>query len=139
MLIEFSIKNFRSIKDKLTLSFKPRRALQYDNDKYYFITLPNTGEKVLKLAFLYGANASGKTNILKGLDFLRFLILRPRKRKTDSLSFEPFLFDREYNEDTEFTIEFFQNNTKYLYEITLNREFIVKENLYFYRKSSNIL
>jgi recombinational DNA repair ATPase RecF len=45
------------------------------------------------LALIYGANASGKTTILKALDFLRKICTEPFDKKTEKFDFEPFLFD----------------------------------------------
>jgi hypothetical protein len=51
------------------------------------------GKRPLKLALIYGANASGKTTVLKALDFLRDLVVNPKEKKTDILDFSPYLFD----------------------------------------------
>jgi AAA15 family ATPase/GTPase len=51
--------------------------------------------RLLKIALIYGTNASGKTAILKALDFLRDMVLEPKRTKTETLDFLPFLFDHE--------------------------------------------
>ena len=91
MIINFSLQNFGSVKDKQTLTFEADKS-EHLND-YYIIDV--SGFRLLKLALIYGANASGKTTILKGLEFLRDLVLEPEEKKTDSLEFRPFLFDKE--------------------------------------------
>ena len=64
MLIEFSVKNFRSIKDKMTLS------LLASSDHTHEDQLILEGNKrLLPVAVLYGANASGKSNLLRALQF----------------------------------------------------------------------
>ena len=136
MLINFSIQNFGSIKDKQTLSFEADRS-QHLEDYYVIHT---NGLRLLKLALIYGANASGKTTILKALDFLRTLVLNPKNQKTQTFDFEPFHFDDNTpQQNTVFEIEFIQNGMRYLYEVELNKEAIIKEELFFYDpKKSNI-
>ena len=87
MIISFSVQNFGSIKDKQTLSFEA--TIDTRLEEAYVIN--KSGMRLLKLALIYGPNASGKTMILEALDFLRLLVLKPKKTKTDRLYFEPFL------------------------------------------------
>lgn len=130
MIINFSVENFGSIKDKQTLSFEATKTTHLEN--YYVINLPGN-IRLLKLALIYGANASGKTTILKALDFLRDLVLNPAGRKNDELNFSPFLFDPETpKKTTTLSIEFFANETRYLYEVDFIKSAIVSENLSFY-------
>lgn len=130
MIISFSIKNFRSIKDKVTLSFEPDNSTTLEN---YYLIEPIPGLKLLKLGLIYGANGSGKTTILHGLDFLRNLVLMPSLKKNDTLAFNPFLFDQNTPGATSsFELQFVHNKTRYKYEVELTREAIISENLYFY-------
>ena len=55
--------------------------------------------RLLKIALIYGANASGKSTILKALDFLRDIVLYPESKKTESFAFQPFLFDTNTSEE----------------------------------------
>lgn len=127
MIVKFSVQNFASIKEEQTLSFEA------DNSKHledYYIIKSEGGQRLLKLGLIYGANASGKTNILLALDFLRDLILDPEEKKTESLEFEPFLFDPKTPlQNSSMTIEFIQENIKYHYEIEFNKKSIVREEL----------
>ncbi len=129
MIINFNIKNFGSIKEQQTLSFLAEKT---DHLANFYIT--KVGKyRLLKIALIYGANASGKTTILKALDFLRDLVLKPLEKKTDELDFQPFLFDNKTtNENTILSIEFFQNKIKYLYEVEFCNKAIVKEYLKFF-------
>ena len=124
MLINFSIQNFGSVKDKQTLSFEADKSEHLED--YYVIH--SNGLRLLKLALIYGANASGKTTILQALQFLMSIVLKPQEQKTQSLNFEPFLFDPNTpKQNTIFNIDFIQNNIRYFYEVELNRKSIVKE------------
>ena len=127
MIVNFSIQNFGSIKDKQTLSFEADTS-QHLEDTYVVHT---AGKRLLKLALIYGANASGKTTVLKALDFLRDLVVNPKEKKTDILDFSPYLFDANTPEQaTELTIEFVHEEVCYQYEVAFTRQAIISEALY---------
>ncbi len=130
MIINFSVQNFGSIKNRQTLSFEADNSSHLED--YY--TIPDTGKlKLLKIALIYGANASGKTTLLKALEFLRQLVLNPLEKRTDALNFKPFLFDAQTPmQNSILGIEFIQKKTRYQYEIEFNRIAVVKEELYFH-------
>ncbi len=131
MIINFSIGNFLCIKDPVTLSFEPEKGEALSE---FYIAKPEENLPVLKVALIYGANASGKTTILKALDFLRFMVLQPFEVKTRSFDFQPFLLDADSpHQDSTFSLEFIQNKTRYLYQLRFNKKAIVKETLYFYK------
>ena len=89
------------------------------------------GKRLLKLALIYGANASGKTTILKALDFLRDLVVNPKEKKTDILHFDPFLFDAQTPlQPTELSIEFVHEEVCYQYEIAFTSQAVISEALY---------
>lgn len=129
MILNFSVQNFGSIKDKQTLSFEADKSTSLE-DAY----IVRFGEqRILKLALIYGANGSGKTTILKALDFLRDIVINPERKKNNELDFNPFLFDPNTpNQNSIISIEFFQNNIKYFYEVEFFKKAIVSEELYFY-------
>ena len=127
MIVNFSIQNFGSIKDKQTLSFEADTS-EHLEDAYVVHT---AGKRLLKLALIYGANASGKTTVLKALDFLRDLVVNPKEKKTDILDFSPYLFDANTPEQpTELTIEFVYEGGCYHYEVTFMRQAVILEALY---------
>ncbi|MEZ2444889.1 ATP/GTP-binding protein [Chitinophaga sp. RCC_12] len=129
MIVNFSIENFGSIKDKQTLSFEATKSSHLENQ--YVV---NTGGvKLLKLALIYGANASGKTTILKALDFLRNIVLEPVGKKTKELDFHPFLFDSQTSkQNSTITITFIQNEIRYYYEVEFSQKAIITEKLDFF-------
>jgi len=127
MIVNFSIQNFGSIKDKQTLSFEADDSNHLE-DTYVVHT---AGKRLLKLALIYGANASGKTTVLKALDFLRDLVVNPKEKKTDILHFDPFLFDVQTpQQPTELSIEFVHEEVCYQYEVAFSRQVIISEALY---------
>lgn len=137
MIISFSVRNFESIKDKQTLSFEADKSTHLEDT---YIVKTETGHRLLKLGLVYGANASGKSNLIKSLHFFRSLVMNPANNKTDELRVNPFLLnDKTPNENTFLSIEFIQHKVKYFYEVELNRAAIAKEALFQYKpKKSNI-
>lgn len=129
MIINFSVRNFRSIKDEQTLSFEASKNTDYE--EYMVI---NAGKyRLLKMAALYGNNASGKTNVLIALVCLRELITNTRERGTQ-LPFWPFMFDEQtVKENCRMTIKFLvrvEDGVKeYRYCIEFNKQMIVQEKL----------
>ncbi len=137
MIINFSVRNFHSIKDEVQLSFEASGSKELED---FYVVAPKKGLRLLKLGLIYGANASGKTTILKALDFLRDLILNPLDKKTDAIQFKPFLFDENTpNESSFFSLEFIQNKVKYFYKIELNRSAIIGEELYFFKPNKALV
>jgi AAA15 family ATPase/GTPase len=129
MIINFSIQNFGSIKDKQILSFEADKS---DHLEDYYI-IPINGLRLLKLGLIYGANASGKTTILKALQFLRNIVLEPESKKTEQFDFKPFLFDSvSQTQNSILSIDFIQNDKRYYYEIEFNKKAIVTELLNHY-------
>lgn len=130
MLINFSVSNFGPVKGKQTLSFEADKSDHLED----FYVIKSNGLRLLKLALIYGANASGKTTILKALNFLSNLVLNPKEKKTIEFDFEPFLFDNETpNKNSLISIEFLQKGIKYYYEIEFSKKAIVREELFFYK------
>ena len=129
MILNFSIQNFGSIKDKQTLSFEADKS---DHLEEAYVARCG-GRRILKLALLYGANASGKTTVLNALDFLRKLVVEPKSKKTERLDFEPYLFDPDTpKQPTVLSIEFIRNEVRYAYRVEFTKEAVVAEELYAY-------
>jgi AAA15 family ATPase/GTPase len=128
MIINFSIENFRSIKEKVTLSFEADSSKELDS---YYIMEPIEGLRLLKLGMIYGANASGKTNILLAMEALRKLILEPVTKKTDQLeASQPFTFTDKKDDKTSFEVNLVANKTIYEYRVAFNNEAVLSESLY---------
>ncbi len=72
MIITFSVQNFRSIRNKVTLDF--RATSDKTLEDYYVVSVEKPKLRILRMAMIYGANASGKTNLLMALDFLKDFI-----------------------------------------------------------------
>lgn len=137
MLIYFSVKNFRSVKDTVTLSFEPQTSQELEQ---YYIIEPIEGVRLLKLGLIYGSNGSGKTTLLKALNFLRRLVIDPSDKKNESFDYSPFLFDELTPlQDSGFEIAFVADGVKYVYEINFNKSFVSYEALYFYSPNKSLV
>ncbi len=137
MIVNFSVENFGPIKDKQTLSFEAEKSTHLE--EHYVIEAG--GVRLLKMALIYGANASGKTTVLKALQFLRDLVLEPKSKKTDELDFQPFLFDKiTPYQNSKLSIAFIQNKIKYFYEVEFSKKAVVYEKLDYHNPNkANIL
>lgn len=135
MIIKFSVQNFGPIKEKQTLSFEADSSDHLEN--YYVVKVGKL--RLLKMGLIYGANASGKTTVLQALNFFRNLVLRPAEKKTESLDFKPYLFDPKTSaKNTILSIEFLEKGIRYSYEVEINSECILREELYYYPNKVNV-
>ena len=114
MIQEFSIRNYLSIKETQTLSFKPRKS-ELSNPIFTAEVAPN--RRLLKSSIIYGANASGKSNILKALNFLKEIVISNRKREEET-GFIPFMFCSDtIISPGEFEIIFYKKQKKFRYYV----------------------
>lgn len=133
MLIEFRVENFLSIQDEQVLSMVASSDNTFLNSH-----ISNYGKlKLLKSSVLYGANASGKSNIIKALKTMKTIVISSaKKQRGDKLPIIPFLLGDEDNKPTKFEIIFIQNDTKYQYGFILNSEKILEEWLLIFGESN---
>lgn len=75
MLVRFAVENFMSFKDRQVFSMAAGKATRHDNH-----IAKIKGKRILKGGFLFGANASGKSNLVRAIDFAREVILRGSSR-----------------------------------------------------------
>ncbi|MEA2029186.1 MAG: AAA family ATPase, partial [Campylobacterota bacterium] len=128
MLLEFSVNNFKSIKDTITFSMATS-----SKDSGNSFNIRNYNYELLNSAIFYGANASGKSNILKAMAFMRMLVLNKPKifQSVDKLPHEPFKLNNETEDSsTTFEIVFFIDEIKYRYGFENDRDNVYSEWLY---------
>lgn len=124
MIIDFSISNFRSIREPQLLSFEATGDTHLED--YYVVKKGKY--RLLKMATILGANASGKTNIIRAFSMFPQLILQPCETKTSQIHFEQFALDPDYNgKDTEMAINFLCNDKKYCYTVGFNNRVVSHE------------
>jgi AAA15 family ATPase/GTPase len=140
MLIQFSVRNFRTFKEKATLSLI---ASNYDKDREAENILEdaNFNLRLLKSAVIYGANASGKSKLMEALNFMRrFANSSSREgQKGDEIEVHPFSLNVETeNEPSEFEVIFTYNNVMYRYGFEANKKVVVSEWLYYRPKTKEV-
>jgi AAA15 family ATPase/GTPase len=126
MLVEFKVNNFRSIKD--TATFSMLTSSKDEGNSFEF-----RNYNLLRSSIVYGANASGKSNLLKAMAFMSRLVLNRYKiiQSTDQLPHDPYLLSTETeNESTTFEIVFFVGETKYRYGFEIDSEVVYSEWLF---------
>ncbi len=131
MLIEFKVSNYRSIGEEQILSLIPAQK-----QKDYLDNIISKGKHfALNALAIYGANGSGKSNLLLAMDLLDKLIhLSARSSSTSKLPYDPFLLREGWDsKPTKFEITFVIDQDKYRYGIEFSKEEIVSE--WLYRKS----
>ena len=127
MLVNFTFKNYRSFKNEMTLSMEAA-SIQELSDA----VVKSCDEELLPVAVMYGANSSGKSNVLKALKTMRDVLLNSVKlNPKDRLDAEPFSLDlTSGDEPTSFEIQFTLNNSKFRYGFDYTAEAIIAEWLY---------
>ena len=133
MLVEFSVVNFRSIKDRQTLSLVASgRQEEADVQPFSVPDSAKSGLKLLPSVALYGPNAAGKSNFLLAMRAMRdFVVNAAMQRSAESpLPAQPFKLDSATRHaPTEFEVIFFIGGTRYEYAFSTTEERIVEERL----------
>jgi uncharacterized protein len=134
MIVEFTIENFRSFKERRTFSLisTKDKELSESNTFEYSKNL-----NLLKSAVIYGANASGKSNFFEALVFfLRFSVLSgPHNQTGDPIDTEPFALSRQTESapssfEIVFVIKEYDKETRYRYGFSVNKEHVETEYLF---------
>jgi AAA15 family ATPase/GTPase len=130
MIHYLKIKNFGPIKDEVEINFEVAEKAE---ENEYEVVMPDK-RTLLKLAYIYGANASGKTTVLKAFEFLRKLLLKPITDKSLELDFEPFLFrEAAYKQPSYFELSFYAEGIRYIYVIAFSKQSVLSEKIVFYQ------
>ena len=111
MLIEFSATNFRSLRETQTLSMAASGYFKEMEERNTFDTGMKRLPRLLRSAAIYGPNASGKSNLILALSFVRFMILSSAKKIQEGEEFNitPFLLDHaSKTKESEFELIFIE-------------------------------
>ena len=147
MLIQFNFNNYRSFKNETILDMSATKITEHPNH------VAEIGkEKLLKVAAIYGANASGKSNIFSAFDYMTYYVINSFKFGGDSeirqkkenryRKVSPFLFDsKSKSEPSTFEVYFIdKSNDKhktFQYGFSVNSEEVLEEWLYTKAKTSS--
>ena len=132
MLLQFSVSNFKSIKDEITLSLE---ATSLNDLKHHLIK--ENDDAYLPIAVLYGPNGGGKSNILEAINALLFKIISPinmiassKKMFFNPIKIKPFSFDKDtVNQPTKFDLVFKTKLNEYHYRLEILNDNVLNEEL----------
>lgn len=134
MLVEFSVANYRSFKERVTLSMEATAIVSHPSSldaQNRFAVGANV--HLLASAAIYGANASGKSNLIAALDFMRTFVVSSVQETTGEqpIAVEPFLLSTETKDaPSHFEIVFLVADVQYRYGFELTSEQVLREWLY---------
>lgn len=138
MLIEFSVSNFLSIRERQTLSLVSNYSPKDLPDNLIPLDLPGLrGLSLLKSAVLYGANASGKSNFLIAMAFVKSFIVNSAtgQKPDEKIKRVPFRLDEaSANAESEFEIVFVHKNVRYQYGFCVDDSRVKSEWLFSFPK-----
>ncbi len=124
MILDFTISNFRSIKEAQTISFEATKDSHLED---YFIVKKDK-YRILKIATILGANASGKSNIIRAFGLLHDLILSPCENKNSEIDYDKFALDTDFvDNDSVMIVNFICGEQKYYYEVHFNNKAVTYE------------
>ncbi len=126
MLLRFSVENWMSFRDEATLDLVATREEQHSN---HLAPIAKFGLKVLPVSAIYGANASGKSNLVKALSFAQHFITDPPKSDAP-IPLRPFRLSKDFFErPSKFRIEALIEETVYEYTFSLSTDKVLEEEL----------
>lgn len=139
MLIEFKVKNYRSIKDEQVLSMVKSTTKELEDTNTFVTPEKKKKLKLLRSATIYGPNASGKSNLLKAMKAMQDIVLNSdsKIKRGSKLPITPFLLDAETQvKPTEFEIIFIAEEVRYQYGFVLTKDIVLEEWLYAFPEGS---
>ena len=132
MLIQFNFKNFKSFRDEATLDLSAAKMTEFSDR---IVTVGS--EKILPVAAIYGANASGKSNIYNAFEYMTDYVVDSFKYGDEEEKFEdfrptPFLFDStsanaESSFEVYFTLPGDKSERTYNYGFCIDKEGVTEE------------
>ena len=136
VLIQFNVANFRSFKEKQTLSMVASANKELLDSNTFDVPLGDKSSiKLLRSAAIYGPNAAGKTNLLESLEVMKKIVLTSasEKHRGDSLPVTSFRLHPESRDaPSEFEVIFIIGKTRYQYGFSATKERIMEEWLFAY-------
>lgn len=130
MLIEFSVSNFRSFREKQIFSMVAAPRLQKRNNVFKPAVKGEKLPGLLKVAAIYGPNASGKSNLIKALDIASEIARRQPSAQSIPLPVSPFRFDPQLTDQpSRIELHFVYAEQRYQFELALTQERIIEERL----------
>ncbi|HEU4622803.1 MAG TPA: ATP-binding protein [Burkholderiaceae bacterium] len=135
MLVEFRVENFRSLHNEQVLSLVASKDKTL-RDTHTITTGVNATPALLRSAVIYGANASGKSNLIKALQYMRGVVIESATviQPGQAFGVQPFRLNNDaVQQPTEFEVTFLLDQVRYQYGFAMTTHRIVKEYLLVYR------
>lgn len=135
MLIEFRVKNFRSLRDEQSLSLVASKDKSF-KDTHTQATGIKAAPSLLRSAVVYGANASGKSNLIKALQYMRGVVIESASviQPGQAFAVQPFRLDSgSVSQPTEFEVTFLLDRVRFQYGFTMTSQRIISEYLLIYK------
>jgi AAA15 family ATPase/GTPase len=130
MIQEFKISNYLSFKDEVTFSFEATKDTTFDE---YQVVEVAPDVRLLRFAVVYGANASGKSNLIRAFAFLHDFWFETKKDITEKTDAIPFKLDRETpKQPSFFSLKFYVEGVRYWYQLEVDERKVHSEKLYYY-------
>jgi AAA15 family ATPase/GTPase len=133
MIKEIHLSNFYSIKEEVVLDLKAGNIKTQKSQELSHNIFDFEDTKILKSVALYGANASGKSNIIKAIRFCASMIFHSHNHNENVVfNFKPFKFQGFAKKPSTFKITFAIKEIEYEYSFSLNQTEIITEELYYF-------
>lgn len=129
MLIEFEVKNWRSIKGAQTLSLVMDKGGELVESNSFNLAAPAI-TKLLRSSVIYGPNAAGKSNLINAMQTMKLIVVESasKSQRGDPIPVVPFLLDSETEEaPTEFEVTVVADGVRYQYGFSTTTERITEE------------
>lgn len=130
MILKISVKNFRSINDQQTLSLTASSLKDFDSG---LITGTSINQSLLPAAILYGANASGKSNFIKAVEWIVGAVVSSHNRSDPDGKIPRDAFalnSKTKNQPTSLSLDFLLSNVRYHYSLEATNNAFISEALY---------
>lgn len=139
MVLEIRLSNFFSINDEVVLDMRAANIQTKKAKELEGNTFVCNGERLLKTAAIYGANASGKSNIIKAIRACVQMIFESHNYNGNTVfAFTPFKFG-DANKPSRFLIRFLMDGIEYEYAFSMTKYQIITESLYYYPRGRRSL
>lgn len=133
MLLKIELENFFSIKEQVSIDFRAANIKTLRAKELADNVMEWNGMQILKSVGLFGPNASGKSNIIKAIQFCCQMVLSSHLHNEGvTFNFQPFKFDGYENRPSRFFINFVHEDVEYEYSFELTTTEIVRESLFHY-------
>lgn len=135
MVLEIRIANFFSIKEEISIDFRAANIKSANARALTDNIFQYKDSNVLKTIVMYGANASGKSNVIKAIRFCNAMVFESHMHNENTIfNFQPFKFDGFSEKPSTYFIRFISNGIEYEYFFSLTRNQILTESLHYYPK-----